>query len=222
MAALWQRQTTGEGQQVEASLHDTMLSMGRAWFALQRFGGEVHGTTSHHQRNGNRAKTAGDLYPCKGGDRFDQVYILCMETRPMWRALLELVGRPDLAAVDPDPFNPSDQYSRAVDESISAWTSQHDKFEAMRLLGEAGIPAGAVLTPDEVIADPHNAAREMIVEVEHPSYGKCHILGSPLKLSASELRIDAPAFELGEHTDEVLGDLGYSAEQVRAARNDKS
>jgi formyl-CoA transferase len=222
MAALWQRQTTGEGQQVEASLHDTMLSMGRAWFALQRFGGEVHGTTSHHQRNGNRAKTAGDLYPCKGGDRFDQVYILCMETRPMWRALLELVGRPDLAAVDPDPFNASDQYSRAVDESISAWTSQHDKFEAMRLLGEAGIPAGAVLTPDEVIADPHNAAREMIVEVEHPSYGKCHILGSPLKLSASEMRIDAPAFELGEHTDEVLGDLGYSAEQVRATRNDKS
>ena len=224
MAALWQRQITGVGQEVEATLHDTMLSMGRAWFALHRFGGDAHGTASSYGRNGNRAKAAGDVYPCKGGGRFDQVYILCMENRPMWQSLLELVGRPDLAAVDSDPFDASasDEHSRAVDDSISAWTSQRDKFEAMRLLGEAGVPAGAVLTPDEVIADAHNAAREMIVEVEHPSYGPCRILGSPIKLSASALRIDAPPLELGEHTAEVLGELGYSAEQVRAARNDDS
>jgi formyl-CoA transferase len=181
-----------------------MLSMGRSWFS-QQFGSDADSTASHYRRNGNRAKVAGDLYPCAGGGRFDQIYILCVESRPMWRVLLELVGRPDLVTAG---SLPPEDYEAAVEECIRAWTSERDKFEAMRVLGEAGVPCGAVLTPHEVIADPHNAAREMIVEVEHPTYGTCRILGSPLKLSASPARIGPPPFELGEHTAEVLAELG--------------
>src|SRR5262249_8859835 len=78
IAALGRRQTTGGGRKAGEPPPDTWLSMGRAWFALHRFGGDGHGDPSSYGRNGNRAKTAGDVYPCKGGGHFDQVYILCM------------------------------------------------------------------------------------------------------------------------------------------------
>ena len=88
----------------------------------------------------------------------------------MWPALLTLVGRPDL--VTDDPLATSQSRGDEVDASIRAWTLGREKFEAMRILAEAGIPAGAVLSGEEVIADPHVEAREMIVEVEHESYGR--------------------------------------------------
>ncbi len=212
VAALWQRERTGEGQQVEASMQDTTMSMGRMWFSH-------HFAGNPYLRTGNRQPGSGDLYPCAGGGQFDYIYILCMRTRPMWQALLQTIGRPELDHPSRHTHDDlDDAFESELYESICAWTRRHDKFEAMRLLAHAGVPAGAVLTGEEVIADPHLRSRGMVVELEHETHGRVTIVGAPIKMAASPPRIVAPPMVLGEHTDEVLGDLGYTKERIEDLR----
>jgi formyl-CoA transferase len=137
----------------------------------------------------------------------------------MWQALLQTIGRPDLDHPSRHTHDDlDDTFESELCESICAWTTRHDKFEAMRILAEAGVPAGAVLTGEEVIADPHLRSRGMVVELEHETHGRVTIVGSPIKLAASPPRIVSPPMVLGEHTDQVLADLGYSPERIADLR----
>jgi formyl-CoA transferase len=206
VAALWQRQTTGRGQQVEASLQDVMFSMGR-----MRFAHELHGRSL---ARGNRLGPAGDLYPCAPGGDCDAVFILCHPLRQrMWDALFTTIGREDLRLADEagDPVARHREHAGEIDESIRAWTMQRTKFEAMELLGSAGVPCGAVLTAEEALDDPHLRARDMVVQVDHPRHGPLTILGSPIKLSDSAPLIRAAPLDMGEHNHEVICKLlGHS------------
>ena len=74
---------------------------------------------------------------------------------------------------------------------------------------DLGVPAGPILTYDQVFADPHVKAREMVVDVEHPAAGHVRVLGMPFKLSATPGTVRRRAPRLGEHTDEVLREAGY-------------
>ena len=89
----------------------------------------------------------------------------------------------------------------------------------MKILGEAGVPCGAVLDTGEVIDDPHLRARDMIVEVEHPVRGTYITVGNPIKLSASPTTI-GPSPLLGEHRHEILTELGYSDADIAALAKD--
>jgi crotonobetainyl-CoA:carnitine CoA-transferase CaiB-like acyl-CoA transferase len=86
-------------------------------------------------------------------------------------------------------------------------------------LEAAGVPAGPILAYDQVFADPQVIAREMAVPVDHPRAGPTRVLGIPLKLSATPGRVRRPAPTLGQHTDEVLGELGYDAAAIRDLRS---
>lgn len=168
-------------------------------------------------RRGNRS-AAGDLYPTLGGGEYDFIYVLATKNRPMWGALATAVGHPDLA--DPEVLaDPDRDLDAEMDAAVRSWTAVRDKYEAMRILGSAGVPAGAVLSGDDVLADPHVLERDMIVTLEDETYGPVKMLGAAIKLSASPANITLPPFGLGQHTEEVLAELGYSTAAISALRD---
>jgi formyl-CoA transferase len=135
--------------------------------------------------------------------------------------MLGAMGRPELAE-DPRFKEPAARWENrdALNAIIEAWTGQRTKYEAMRLLGDAGVPAGAVQDTGEVLADPHLKEREMIVDVDFPGRGTYQTVGCPVKLSESPVSVTRPPL-LGEHTGELLGALcGLDPDEVKRLRED--
>jgi crotonobetainyl-CoA:carnitine CoA-transferase CaiB-like acyl-CoA transferase len=97
----------------------------------------------------------------------------------------------------------------ALAAAIEAVTSTNTRGHWMQVLDQVGVPAGPILTYDEVFADPHVQARGMVVEVEHPAMGRIKGLGSPVKFSATPADPTRPAPLLGQHSDEILGGDGW-------------
>jgi crotonobetainyl-CoA:carnitine CoA-transferase CaiB-like acyl-CoA transferase len=101
--------------------------------------------------------------------------------------------------------------ARIGEATVEAWIER---------LNAAGVPCGRVMNLAEVFADPQVLAHEMVVEIEHPGHGPVRMTGFPVKLSATPAQLRRPAPALGEHTEEVLRALGYSAEQIASLRAD--
>jgi formyl-CoA transferase len=216
LAALEQRHRTGKGQQVEVSMQDAVVNIIRVSLRdHQRFGHAM-------PRRGNQASQTvpSTLYPCAGGGPNDYAYINAWE-RPQWLAMVQAMGRPELAD-DPRFATPElrwqnrDQLNAVVEE----WTGARSKYEVMRVLGEAGVPCGAVQDTGEVLTDPHLRARQMIVDVDYPARGTYQTVGCPVKLSDSPAEIRRPPL-LGEHTEALLGDLcGLDTAELRRLKDD--
>jgi formyl-CoA transferase len=214
LAALMQRHLTGEGQQVEVAMQDAVVNLIRVSLRdHQRFGRPM-------PRTGNQlgAGVPGTTYRCHPGGPNDYVFIFVQQQ--MWRPMVKAMGREDLAD-DPRYATGEARWTNReeVNALVEAWTSTRTKHEVMKILGEAGVPAGAVLDTGEVLADPHLRQRDMIVEVKHPERGTYLTVGNPIKLSASPTEI-GPAPLLGEHRDEVLKSLGYSDAEIAGLAKD--
>ena len=201
LAALQQRNSSGKGQEVEVSMQDSVANIMRISLRdHQRLGGVQARTGNQLGKN-----VPGSTYPCAPGGRNDYIYIFAQQQ--MWKAFSNAIGRPDIIE-DPRYATPESRWDNreTLNAIIEGWTRQKTKYEAMRILGDAGVPSGACQDTGEILEDPHLKEREMIIDIDYPPRGKYKTVGCPIKLSDSPAEIKRPP-TLGEHTEDLLGKL---------------
>src|SRR5690606_898819 len=164
------------------------------------------------------------VYPCKGGGPNDYCFIYTSRspTNHQWKRLLSIIGREDL--LDDERFSSPEmrfKHQDEVDALISNWTKDRDKLEVMRILGAAGVPAGAVMDTKELVEDEELNRREAFGTVEHPVRGEVKMPGWPVKMSDSYVpKVAAPV--LGSSNEEVLTQyLGLDKDEIAALREAK-
>lgn len=218
LGALYRRTRTGEGEHIQVAMQDAMFQYIRGAFATQTRTGQA----AHRAGSGSvlaRNPPMG-TYPCKGGGPNDYVYIYTSRANPEhWRRLLGVIGREDLIG-DSRYDSPDARREREaeVDAMVTEWTQRHDKHEAMRIVGAAGIPAGAVLDTAELLHDASFEQRGILQTVQHPTAGAYKMATWPVRFSGKPPAL-RPAPLLGEHTQDVLAQwLEMDADTVGTLR----
>lgn len=196
MAAVFHRETYGVGQMVDVSAVEAVASMIRASFSAYSYDRPTVPTT--------RLKIASPwIYPCKDG------YISTSTLRDhWWDALKDLMGRPEWA--ESDSFGSlllRRQNADALDALLEVWFGEHTREELYRMLVPRGIPCFPVNTIEDVVNSPQYRARGFFVVQEHPVAGTITQPGSPIRFSGTPWALRRPAPLLGQHNEEVLGDL---------------
>ncbi|MDR3539088.1 MAG: CoA transferase [Acetobacteraceae bacterium] len=220
LGAYVRRLRTGQGEHLQLAMQDSILHYIRNAFTFMERTGKAA------PRAGSKTVGGGNppigVYPCKGGGPNDYVYIYTSRANPdHWRRLLTVMGREDLIG-DPRFATPDTrtEHREAVDAIVSAWTIRHDKHTAMKLVGDATIPAGAVLDTMELANDRTFEQRGIRQTMHHPKAGAYVMSGWPVRFDGVTPPV-TPAPLLGEHGATVLADwLGYDADRVGALRSD--
>jgi formyl-CoA transferase len=234
VAALYQRNTTGRGQKVLAAMQDGVLNLCRVKLRdqqrLERTGvmkeypqypDGKFGEAVPRAANASGGGQPGSILKCKGWETDPNAYLYFICQAPVWKEICNVIGKEHWAS-DPDYSTPNARLPRLkqVFETIEQWTMTKTKFEAMAILNEHDIPCGPILSMKELAYEPSLRATGTIVEVDHPKRGKYLTVGNPIKLSDSVTEVKRSPL-LGEHTEEVLGELGYGAQDIAALRTSK-
>jgi formyl-CoA transferase len=235
VAALYQRKTTGRGQRVLAAMQDGVLNLCRVKLRDQQRLDRTHVMKEYPQYpNGKfgqavpRAANAsgggqpGTILKCKGWETDPNAYLYFIAQAPVWKDICKVIGKENWIT-DPNYATPDARLPRLkeVFATVEAWTVTKTKFEAMALLNEHDIPCGPILSMYELANEPSLRETGTIVEVDHPQRGKYLTVGNPIKMSDSPTDVIRSPL-LGEHTDEVLAELGYATADVAALRAKKA
>jgi crotonobetainyl-CoA:carnitine CoA-transferase CaiB-like acyl-CoA transferase len=208
VSALVARATTGRGQLVETSLMEAAVQQ-TYWQSATFFAtgvnpgptGSAHLLTAPYQAFETR-----DGWINVGG-----------ANQANWERIAKVIGRPELAT---DPrFRANADRMRNIAELaalIGERLRERPSAEWIAAFEAAGVPAGPVNRIGDMLADPQVAAREMVIEVDHPRAGRTRALGMPIKFSETRGELTRPAPLLGQHSREVLEALGYAAAEIEA------
>jgi crotonobetainyl-CoA:carnitine CoA-transferase CaiB-like acyl-CoA transferase len=209
LAALHHRHKSGVGQVVDSAIYEAVLAMMESTVPEFTEAGLVR------ERSGAiLPKTApSNVYPTLDGE----LIVMGANQDSVFRRLCEAMGRPALAD---DPLYADHvargEHQRELDELIAEWTGTLDAKPLLELLEEYGVPAGRIYRAPDMLADPHFAARNAIVDVPHPVFKNLKMQNVAPRLSATPGEIRWPGPELGAHNDEVYrGLLGLSDEQMK-------
>jgi formyl-CoA transferase len=213
LAALREREHSGQGQYIDIALLDSQV----AWLA--NVGSNYLISGQRPARHGNAHPNIVPYEPFPTSDGWIAVGV---GNDRQWGRLCALAGWHDLAGDERFATNPQrvahrDLLVPMLQERFRARTSE----EWQATLLEAGIPGGPINSIDQVFSDPQVLAREMLVELPHPTAGSVKMAGSPLKLSRTPVRIVEPPPLLGQHTEEVLSEyLGYTPADLAPLRDE--
>lgn len=195
LAALHHARRTGEGQHVDVAMYDGVLALCERIVNQYSYAG----TVPRPQGNTHPLLSPFDVFATSDG-----FVTIAAPGEAQWRELCALIDRAD-AAEDPRYATVERRavHGDEVRELVGAWTALHTTAAVIERLG-GRIPVGPINTVEDIFADPHVQAREMLVEVEQPGSDPVRVAGSPIKLSRTPAGVRGRAPLLGEHTEEVL------------------
>jgi crotonobetainyl-CoA:carnitine CoA-transferase CaiB-like acyl-CoA transferase len=206
LLALCVRERTGEGALIDLSQQESLIVL----VGESVLGYSYNGRVPERRGNLHRHFAPQGVYRCAGDDAW---VALCVTSDAEWAALCRVVERPEMAA---DPRFADAELRRKHDgdvtAAVGAWSRSHGCVEAMTQLQEAGVPAGAVLSQADALANPHSEARGFLIWHTHPDGVRHPYSNVPWRLSHTPAGVRTAAPLLGEHNDVILGGLlGLSA-----------
>jgi len=234
VAALYQRNTTGRGQKVLAAMQDSVINLCRVKLRDQQrldrtqvlkeypqYPDSKFGEAVPRAGNASGGGQPGWILKCKGWETDPNAYIYFITQAPVWGAICKVIGQ-EYWITHPDYATPPARLPRlkSIFDRIEQWTMTKTKFEAMDILNKYDIPCGPILSMKEIAEEPSLRETGTVVEVDHPKRGKYLTVGNPIKMSDSPTDVVRSPL-LGEHTDEVLKQLGYKEEQIKELRAEK-
>ncbi len=227
LTALMQRGKTGKGQKVSCSMQDAVLNLCRVKLRdqqrldkvgyLEEYPQFPHGTFSDVVPRGGNAGGGGQpgwVLKCKGWETDPNAYIYFTIQGHAWEPITKAIGKPEWAN-DPAYMTAQARQDKIFDifNTIEEWLKDKTKYEAVDILREFDIPCAPVFSMKELAESPDLRKSGSIVEVDHKVRGRYLTIGSPIKFSDMEINV-TPSPVLGEHTDDVLRDLGYGKEDI--------
>jgi crotonobetainyl-CoA:carnitine CoA-transferase CaiB-like acyl-CoA transferase len=211
MSALIAREKTGRGQRVDIGMLDATAAL------LTYQAGNYFATGQVPSRMGNRHPT---IVPYESFRAADGDFVIAGGNDEIWRRLCAVIGRPELAD-DPRYRTNADRAPRhaEVKAELERALQTRTRDEWVRELTNAGVPCGSVREISEVLADPQIVAREMVRDVEHSTIGTARVINSPVKMSDTPTSVRTAPPTLGQHTTDVLRELGYDEQQLTALKS---
>ena len=209
-AALVRRDRTGMGETVGASLNNAMISM-LGFLAANYF---ATGETPARTGNDHAIVAPYGMFRTLDGE-----IALAPSQEQSYQRLIDALGMAELRNHPEFASNDLRVANRAaINAAIEARLQTRDSAHWIAVLNAAGVPCDRVMSLPEVFADPQVVEQQMALEVDHPGHGAVRMLGFPVKFAEAPCRIRRPAPDLGQDTDAVLGEFGYSSEQIAQLR----
>ena len=215
LTALYHRKVNGgKGQVIDVALHEAVFNVMESLIPEY----SAFGVVREPAGSALPGIAPSNAYRC--GD--DGVVLIAGNGDSIFKRLMQAIGRDDLAD-DPALANNAGRVARVheLDGAIEAWTLQRPADEVLRVLGEAKVPAGRVYTAKDIVEDPHYQARDMILDQKTRDGHTVQVPGIVPKLLGTPGSVRSSAPKLGDDTDAVLNQIGYSTQDIAALRGRK-
>jgi crotonobetainyl-CoA:carnitine CoA-transferase CaiB-like acyl-CoA transferase len=206
LSAIIGRGKTGRGQYIDTSLFDAAMALS-VWETTELW---ATGNSPGPLGTANRMSA-----PYQAFDASDGKFVVGAANQRLWVRLCEVIGRPELMS-DPRYVDNKDRVANRgiLAEELGPTFRTRTAEEWVRLFLDAGVPAGPIYDYRQAVESEHAAARNAVIEIEHPVEGKFRALGFPVKMSESKQQVRFPPPLLGEHTTALLAELGLEPEAL--------